>query len=309
MTAPCGDPDDLATQRCAPAAQRRGDQRYATAAPANRWLLIEQPGSWGRTALTESRLDRRVAAELQHRTARLGVRVQLIRRPGRTIRTPLRSWAYSDSRPGSEQLRWGTFGSDAELLELTLDGSDGEPSNEAAYLVCAHARHDTCCALRGRAVAAALAAQHPQQTWECSHLGGDRFAANLLVLPHGLYYGHVTTAAAGEIVRAYEDGRLEPTWLRGRSSLSPAAQAAQHHARLALEEYGLDALRPLEVAAAGTDVWRVRLERKPGDVLVTVGASVSPAAERLTCHSAHPETVRVFRLIDLQVNGDGPGPA
>lgn len=304
---PCGDPDDFDSLRCAPSAQRRGDQRYATASPAKRWLLIEQPGSWGRTALTESRLDASVAAELQARAARLDVRVQLIRRPGRTVRTPLRRWAYADSRPGSEAMRWGTYSSDSELLSLALDGSDGERSTEAAYLVCAHARHDTCCALRGRAVAAALAGHRPHQTWECSHLGGDRFAANLLVLPHGLYYGHVTSAAAAEIITAHEAGRVEATWLRGRSALSPAAQAAQHHARLALEEYGVNALRPLEVTPAGADMWRVRLAGSSGDVVVIVAASVSPAAERLTCHSEHPETVRVFRLVDLQVDGDSPG--
>ena len=57
--------------------------------------------------------------------------------------------------------------------------------------VCTHGRHDTCCAERGRPVAAALAAAHPELTWEVSHIGGDRFAANALVLPHGLYYGRL----------------------------------------------------------------------------------------------------------------------
>ena len=62
--------------------------------------------------------------------------------------------------------------------------------------VCTHGRHDACCAERGRPVAAALAAAHPEQTWEVSHIGGDRFAANVLVLPDGLYYGRVSAADA-----------------------------------------------------------------------------------------------------------------
>ena len=48
---------------------------------------------------------------------------------------------------------------------------------EPMLLVCTHGVHDTCCAVRGRPVAAALARRWPEATWECSHVGGDRFAA------------------------------------------------------------------------------------------------------------------------------------
>src|SRR4029453_5830608 len=57
-------------------------------------------------------------------------------------------------------------------------------------------RHGACCAERGRPVAAALAQAHPEETWEVSHIGGDRFAGNLLVLPNGLYYGRLDPGPA-----------------------------------------------------------------------------------------------------------------
>ena len=63
-------------------------------------------------------------------------------------------------------------------------------------LVCTHGVHDTCCALRGRPVAAALAARWPGQVWECSHVGGDRFAPNVVVLPDGFYYGNLDPETA-----------------------------------------------------------------------------------------------------------------
>jgi hypothetical protein len=85
-----------------------------------------------------------------------------------------------DSRPGQESVRWGELPTDEHLLEV-LSGSDpGEVSEEPIYLVCTHGRHDACCAVRGRPVAAALAAAYPERTWECSHIGGDRFAANVV---------------------------------------------------------------------------------------------------------------------------------
>jgi hypothetical protein len=49
-----------------------------------------------------------------------------------------------------------------------------------------------CCARLGVPLAQALAARHPGPVWETTPVGGHRFAANLVLLPHGLYYGPVT---------------------------------------------------------------------------------------------------------------------
>lgn len=289
--------------RCAPAAQRRGDQRYATAAPVTRWFLIEDPGPWGRDALRQSRLDGAVSAALAARARVEGVRVMMIRRPGRgahAFHVPGRQWAYVDSRPGREASWWGRYVSDAELADVPWDGSAGSRTDAPAYLVCAHGRHDTCCAVRGRPVAAALAAIRRQQTWECSHTGGDRFAANLVVLPQGLYYGHVTPAVAPELVRAHDAGRLDPDLLRGRSCFSAPVQAAQHHARQATGETGLDALAPLTVDQLDPGTWRVHLEHAPSPLEVVVRAHASPPVARLTCAAGERlQTARVFELVSL----------
>ena len=101
-----------------------------------------------------------------------------------------------------------------ELLDLDLEAlgagrSPGlVPSDEVILCVCTHGRHDACCAEKGRPVAAALSEAYPEEAWEVSHIGGDRFAANLLVLPHGLYYGGVDAASAPRVAEATHDGRL-----------------------------------------------------------------------------------------------------
>lgn len=288
--------------RCSVAAEERGDPREGTAAPVPRWLLIEQPGPWhGRDALRQSGLDPAVGDMLATRATAAGIRAMLIRRPGRTAAGTRRRWAYVDSRHGSETVRWGSYGADAELLELPLDGSAGEPSADPVYLVCTHGRHDTCCALRGRPVAAALAALRPEQTWESSHVGGDRFAANLVVLPHGLYYAHVSAQTVERFVRAYEDGRVEVPWLRGRSADSAAVQVADHHARLALDETRLDGLPLRQVVATDPHTWRVTFRHERGDVAVTVRAENAKESARLTCTSPREETPRVFGLVDLDL--------
>src|SRR5439155_1696920 len=199
------------------------------------------------------------------------------------------SVGWADSRPGREDLRWASMQADRELLDLPVTAPPGEPSAERAYLVCAHGKHDPCCAIRGRAVAAALAARRPDAVWECSHVGGDRFAANVVALPHGLYYGHVTPAGAAGLIEAYEAGRVDATLLRGRSSLPAPVQFAQQHARLALGEYAVDALPPLGVLALDEHTWRVGLAHPAGQVSVTVRGERTTTPVRLTCSSPRPE--------------------
>src|SRR3954470_10915662 len=79
--------------RCALRAQLRGDPMLGTAFPAARILLVEQPGPWGRGGLTDSHFDPVSGRALEQRAALAGVRVLLIRRPGRTPKGIRRRWA------------------------------------------------------------------------------------------------------------------------------------------------------------------------------------------------------------------------
>jgi len=285
--------------RCAPAAERRGDVRFGTASPTPRWLLVEQPGGWGPEALLDSTLDRAVGAELIRRWEDgAGIRVLLIRRPGRRTAPARKAWAVVDSRAGRERVGWGSWTEPGELLDLPVGAVPGEPAGPL-YLVCAHGRHDPCCAIRGRPVAEALAAARPGAVWECSHVGGDRFAANVVALPHGLFYAHVSPAAAVAVAAAYERGEVRPDLLRGRSAFAPPAQAAQHYARLELSETGVDALRPLGMTTLTERTWRVRLAHPPGPLLVTVRAGLAPPV-RLTCGSTRAERPRSWELVALR---------
>ncbi|MGY1603443.1 sucrase ferredoxin [Geodermatophilus sp. SYSU D00815] len=293
----------LDPSRCSVQALARGDAMLATASLAQRWLLVEQPGPWGRDALTQSRFDRTVAPLLAHRCRAENVRLLLVRRPGDRLTDSGRRWAYVDSRPGREGLWWSVRSADADLLEAPWDGSVGERAGGPVYLVCTHGGHDACCALRGRPLARSLPAPGPADVWECSHLGGDRFAANVVVLPHGFYYGQVPGDGA-ELVAAHTAGRVALPWLRGRAGFAIPAQAAQHLARERLGLLGVDDLRPLGVrqhTAPGAEVerWTVTLAGPEGELAATVESRPSEAAALLTCSARHPAHQRTWRLESL----------
>ena len=304
MTAPEPEPAVEAgvAPRCSFAARRRGDPLAGTAAPAFGFLLIEQPGPWGRFALTQSRLDPQVGRAVSDRAVAAGLRALLIRRPGRPDATAgPRRWAVVDARPGRETTRWGTFDDDRELLDVPLDGV-GAPTSEPFYLVCTHGRHDACCAIHGRPVAAALATRLPEQTWECSHVGGDRFAANLVAMPHGLYYGEVDAESVLEVAEAHARGHVVPRLVRGRSRWLPAAQAAQEHARATYGDTRIGAYEPAGTLPLGDGRWQVRLHHGAGHLLVTVAMAAGGEPGLLTCHatrSAHPPAFRVTSVVEL----------
>lgn len=92
-----------------------------------------------------------------------------------------------------------------QLFEQTTDQG---LTSEYPLLVCTHNTRDHCCGLHGPAVARALEELLPGQVWQCSHLGGHRFAATLLALPWGLHFGKVRASEVPELVDGLERGQL-----------------------------------------------------------------------------------------------------
>jgi hypothetical protein len=292
--------------RCSVRAAARNDPMLGTAFVASRVLLVEQPGGWGPEGLLDSKFNRSVAEHLVGGLGRRGIRVVAIREPGRTDTPVIRNWAFADCRPGFESLNWGQFVADSELLDLDFDNLDLDSAvvdgPAEAYLVCAHGKHDVCCAVEGRPVAAALSRVRPGQVWECSHLGGDRFAANVLVLPLGLMYGRVPVSRVEDLAAATDRGQVLTSLLRGRVGLAAPVQAALAHAHQVLQLHAADELRVLDhfdVTVPGVErAVRVRIASPAGPIAVTVAVEHQPA-DRLTCHAHTATHAAVYRPISV----------
>ncbi|RJO72391.1 sucrase ferredoxin [Nocardia panacis] len=204
-----------------------------TATGVSCWLCVEQPGAWGRDVLGDAVLGPQVTAELAVRTTAAQVRPTLIRRPGRQEFTGVRTVLLVSSRPTGSWCERLEITDPRQLLDIDLTALSGPPPDigvpvaDSPVLVCAHGKRDQCCALFGRPIAAALAADFPGRVWECSHTGGHRFAPALVLLPSGLTYGRVDTAAAVEAVRAADRGAVSLHGLRGRSCYRPLEQVAE----------------------------------------------------------------------------------
>lgn len=278
-----------------------------TASRQRCWLLIEQPGAWGRNALLESKLPTEVSAELDRRCQEAGVRVLLIRRGPGTEVPDQRRWVFARATVTDPVMGGGWFSDPAELLALDLHGmaSGAVPVPDAGagplVAVCTHGRHDRCCADNGRPVARHLR-QAGVDAWECSHVGGDRFAANVVSFPHGLFHGRVTPATALPLVHAYDDGRIHPAGFRGRAAWPPAVQQAEILLRHELGEWGVDALVLTSHDHDGArHTVRFTVGGTEHEVVVDVGVADEPRL--LACSNPGPGRPRVITEVSIRPLG------
>lgn len=216
-------------------------------APANAraWLLAEHPGPW-----PEEVTDAHLPAPLRKvvdRAGELGARVQLIRRPGRRNRLAAPAVFVGWTAGARPWLRRGDL-TGVDALAGELDGlaegrapTFGVPTAEPLLLVCTHGRRDVCCARLGGPLARRLARTWPAEVWETTHVGGHRFAANLVILPHGLYYGPVAGSAAEAAIAAYERGEVLLDRYRGRAGQPQDIQQAGYLAMKASGDFSLPA--------------------------------------------------------------------
>ena len=269
---------------CSDIARENDEPLGATASRVDRWLLVEYRGLWSPKALPGSGLSDQVKARLRElRSTAPHTRLLLVRRPDRRHRPNLAVFV-ADSRAGAERLGRLDIGHHEELRDV-------DPWTEATdvetplFLACTHGKHDPCCARYGRPLFDALSEQVDEEwAWQCTHVGGDRFAGNAVFLPHGLYYGRVERDDVPALVDEHLAGRISLAHYRGRSCWTFAVQAAERRIRA---EEGLTALEDLSLDAVeeGDDRWVVAFTTPLGRREVEVVAELGELTQ-LTCNAA-----------------------
>jgi hypothetical protein len=281
--------------RCSVASLERGDDLAGTTSTVRAFLLVESRGPWGEDALRDSRLPDQVKRWLRAETARTHVRALLIRRVGRSEPGPTRVYAVRVDRDNA-WIETTTVQNPAEITAFDLAALGAGRSTgltrwtEPVVLVCTHGRHDACCAERGRPLARALAEVAPTRVWECSHLGGDRFAGNMLVLPRGLGFGRVEPADAPGLLAALDRGELDLDRFRGRATLPMPAQFAEVALRRQEGALGLDAVTPLGTRRLDPTTLVASFGLGGATYDVTVRTTPRTPA-RLTCHAVRDNPV------------------
>ncbi|MFC6536475.1 sucrase ferredoxin [Nonomuraea salmonea] len=264
---------------------------------ARLWLLVEYTGTWP-SRLENFELPQEIS-ELVRRALERGIRPQLIRRPGRRTRqreqgirvlvgyaAGERPWLASGVIAGPDDL-------DLDALVAGVVPESCILEDEPVFLVCTHAKRNACCARIGLPLARSLA-ELPDRVWETSHVGGDRYAANLVCLPHGIFYGSMSQAAALAAANAYRSGEVILDRFRGRAGIPEPLQAVEHFARAHTGERSVGAVA-VESSRMDGDVTEAIV--RCGDVRLQV--VIEPSAFTAPCGTACAETITTYRLVSL----------
>ena len=251
----------------------------ATASRVDNWILVEYRGLWGFDALAASGLTDEVRRHLRTRARELGrTKLLFVRRPERRGRHGIRVFWGSSPEHGGRLFR-AELDSHADLLGLDFE-TVGEPVDHPLFLVCTHGKHDRCCARYGRILYEELREQVEEGwAWQCSHIGGDRFAGNLVCLPEGLYFGRVGPPDVWPVLDQYLAGRIHLDLYRGRSCYPFRIQAAEHAVRAQTGVTGIHDLtllsqEPIRFDAGGR-VYEADVAEEPGELMYLTCTSES----------------------------------
>jgi hypothetical protein len=292
---------------CSALSLAAGEDVFGTASVGDFWVLVEYAAPWTPRALEGSTLP----AEVKARLLRLAKtiprsRVLFIRR-GRAGTEHFNLFVVHSRERNPTIVRFQLC-SYTDLLGVDFNAvaagetAGGTRYSEPLYLVCTHGRRDKCCAKFGLPLYKSLRESAGESVWQSSHVGGDRFAGNLVVFPHGLFYGRVDEASARGIVAEYKQGRVALENFRGRACHTHPIQAAEFFVRREAGLVGVEALRHAATERVSRDVRRVKFIGAAGETLheALVERRESEFRNYITCHATEQKTVAQYALTEYR---------
>lgn len=252
------------------------------------WLCLEYRPTWKAQALADNALSPATQSWLAGTVAGfeavgLKCRPQFVRQPeseSEAVRLLLTvdGQCYQFSGRGYQYLE------QLDLPALVVACRGGQPAvltdlaerlREPQYLVCTNGQRDLCCSRFGLPVYAKLKERVGGRAWQATHLGGHRFAPNLLTLPDACLYGRVTPGDLDGLLADTEAHRINFDHLRGRTVYPPLVQAAE-------AALGRQGLKLLHVEQRGADA-TVRFAEASARHTVELRRAEMPQRVRKNC--------------------------
>lgn len=257
---------------CSDLCRASGEPLLGTAGQVDVWLMLEYKPVWRAKATDDNDLAAPMKAWLERTVAAYAAngktaRPQFIRRPELDT-TEVSLFVGADGALRHVSSDYTTI---ATLDLSDLDGSGFARIDEPQYFVCTNGQRDLCCARYGLPVYARLRELAGRRVWQTTHVGGHRFAPNVLALPQGALYGRVFADDVDAFFATVESGELALPHLRGRAALPPAAQVAETLIDGARTLCGIDGDRVTFETAVGTRSVKVRESNTAFEVIPSCG--------------------------------------
>ena len=290
---------DNSATNCSDASLDAEEVMAGTASRVDLWMLLEYDSAWMKGALRENMLPVAVNERLEGWLNALpNSRLQFIKSADGHGGGRLSFFVVLSREREPVTLRF-ELDSYEDLLAIDVPKAVSSPQSfiphtehSPIYLVCTHGSYDGCCGRRGVPVLRELGSLRGGAAWQTTHLGGHRFAANLVCLPHGVYYGRVSAEGVLALVSDYENGLVTMENLRGRSCYPKAAQAAEYFLRMETGAREIDRYALLGVRESGDGSARIDFKDSGNGRLYSLVVSVK--AEGVLTLTSCGDTERSF---------------
>lgn len=295
---------------CSRLSREADEELFGTASRADVWFLLEYADAWAEKAFKSCKIPEPVKERLSsHLDIIPDSRILLIKQ---SSRLPSHIAFYvALTRELNPVIYKFSLESYEDLLSLDiaaiLSGSsvyDGYIFGEPLFLVCTNGNRDRCCAKLGLQVYRELAKHAGCSAWQCTHVGGHRFAANVLCFPHGIFYGRVGAGEASALIREYRNGKIyNLEKYRGRSCYDSYVQASDYFLRSQTEARDISRFGVSEVQGVSRHSSAVRFSEEEDKRVHSVYVSVEKPAFKnyLSCGDDEKSDVDRYYLIEYKV--------
>jgi hypothetical protein len=295
-------------QYCSVNSSQTSEPLMASAPRTDFWVLLEYPYPVSEKALKKNLLADEVNSYLAALQAALPAsRVLLTHKQTSKAGLPL-SLFLADGREAHAALYEILLNNSMDLLGLDIPAifTGGAQAHTAIardtlFLVCTNGKRDACCAKWGLPLYNSLIKHYGDLVWQTSHVGGHRFAPNLICLPHGIYNGRIPLEKASLIADRYMDGRLTLEYYRGLATYPAPVQAAEHHLRLMTGDDRIEAYHLETFSPRGEDRWEISFSGAQDQTRYQIYIeSIQTGAEIYeSCNTpAERKAVKEFRLLE-----------
>lgn len=298
--------DPNLTTHCAIAARQHDTPLYGTAPHVDAWFLLEYPYPWGSHPTTENDLPPAIQDALQTQLENIpNSRLQFIKHDDHPTLDDLTLYIalVDDQQPTLYKIPLSSINDLLELdfaVFLKCEPSVAEyRTAKPLFLICTNTRRNSCCA-RGLPIYEALRQHEAIEVWQTTHVGGHRYAATLIALPHSIYYGHVETEDVSAIVAAQSQDKVYLPKMRGRTCYEPVVQAAEYFLR---KQQGITAHEALQLEKVtntpNDDQWLVSFRADGRLYELHIAHQLADYQLPKSCNKEQAP-VYEYRLIDIQ---------
>lgn len=290
-------------QTCFDDSLQSSEHLFGTVPNVNFWILIEYKDSWEKKAFNNCNIDADVKSVIRKLAGRYTKsRIQLIKN-GYSNKDHIKLYIAITTETQKELFEF-KIASYRDILEIDFNNelSDSTLKTDPVLLICTHGSYDNCCGEKGLELFNHITKDEKDfEVWKTTHLGGHRFAANLLILPDGIYYGRINKQNYDKIRKSHRSNHLEINMLRGRCFYTAGVQAAEYYLRSKLDYTDHDNIILISQTIIKNRTLKVIFKNKSNNISYQVLLEKNEKALQLlsSCGDKHKKFIAQHKLISI----------